>query len=141
MSIKKTKKVTKKLTKAKVWPLFSKFIRLRDCIDTTGTMTHGRCVTCNEKLPIEKLQAGHLLDGRGGSILFNDECCFAQCYRCNCILHGNKERYIPWFLDTFGKQKYDELLRLKGKPKKWTQQDLEELQKKLKKDIDYLIAL
>jgi hypothetical protein len=70
------------------WPIFSKFIRLRDCLATTGTLTHGVCITCGRRYPFSKLQAGHFLPGRMDTVLFDEESVNAQCYRCNVVLAG-----------------------------------------------------
>ena len=83
-----------------LWPTFSKYIRTRDCIKTSGSPLHGRCVTCSKLYPIGKLQAGHFIPGRYDAILFDEEQVHAQCYRCNCKLQGMWHKYYLFMLDS-----------------------------------------
>ena len=58
----KTKKKTKgtpktksvKKLKEQVWHIFSKYVRLRDCFRTTGTLKHGKCISCGDLRPINQ---------------------------------------------------------------------------------------
>ncbi len=81
-----------------LWPTFSRYIRTRDCIRTTGSPVHGRCVTCGKLLPFKKLQAGHFIPGRTDAILFDDAQVHAQCYRCNMKLQGMWHKYYQFML-------------------------------------------
>ena len=83
-----------------LWPVFSKYIRTRDCVKTTGSPLHGRCVTCGKLYPISKLQAGHFIPGRYDAILFDEEQVHAQCYRCNMKLQGMWHKYYLFMLDS-----------------------------------------
>jgi hypothetical protein len=82
-----------------LWPVFSRYIRTRDCIRTTGSPLHGKCVTCGKKYPIGKLQAGHFIPGRTDAILFDETQVHAQCYRCNVKLQGMWHKYYAFMLD------------------------------------------
>ena len=88
--------------KGELWPVFSRYIRMRGCIEATGTITHGKCCTCGRSYPIGKLQAGHFIPGRADSILFEPTCVHAQCYRCNVIRSGEWVKYFR-----FMEEKYD----------------------------------
>jgi hypothetical protein len=112
--------------KKKAWKVFSEYIRLRDCIASTKKPDLGICITCNGVFPYTQLQAGHLLDGRIGMNFLDERGVFAQCMICNVWKHGNKEVYIPWFLDHFGKKLFDELTKLKRTPCKWKQTEYEQ---------------
>ena len=85
--------------KKKLWKIFSIYIRMRDCIRTTGTTTHGLCCTCGRDYPIGKLQAGHFIPGREDCILFDPACVHAQCYRCNVQRSGEWVKYFR-FMET-----------------------------------------
>lgn len=85
---------TKKKAKAKAWKAFSKFIRLRDCILTTGTKEEGVCYTCGKTFPIGKLQAGHLVHGRTNGVLFDEYIVKAQCYQCNIPRGGEQAKFF-----------------------------------------------
>lgn len=113
--------------KQQVWTLFSKYIRLRDCLATTGTRERGRCITCGEEFPIEKLQAGHFIAGRRNANLFSKKGCHAQCARCNVYLNGNTLEYRRQIIKLYG-EGYDELLEREAKQvKKFTVGELEQM--------------
>jgi len=95
--------------KEHLWKVFSKYIRLRDCIKTTKTTTEGRCVTCGKIFPISKLQAGHFIPGRMDSILFDEDCVHTQCYRCNCILNTWPE-YYRWMQSVYGQEVIEQMI-------------------------------
>lgn len=82
-----------------LWPVFSKYIRTRDCIKTSGSPLHGRCCTCGKLYPFKKLQAGHFIPGRTDAALFDEEQVNAQCYRCNIKLQGMWHKYYMFMLD------------------------------------------
>lgn len=85
-----------------LWPVFSRYIRTRDCLATTGTETHGKCVTCGRTLAFGKLQAGHFIPGRTDAILFDEDQVYAQCYRCNMKLQGMWHKYFLFMQVKFG---------------------------------------
>ena len=97
-----------------LWPMFSKFIRLRDCLKTTGTIWKCKCVTCGRIYRIEKIQAGHFIPGRTRAILFDPRCVHGQCYRCNHILQGNWPPYYRFMQQEFGQGVIEELVDLWG---------------------------
>lgn len=78
----------------KLWPLFSRYIRVRDCLRTTDNMNKGICYTCGKEFPFEKLQAGHMVPGRKDNVLFEEEIVKAQCYSCNVSNHGDHGRFV-----------------------------------------------
>ncbi len=88
--------------RAKLWPVFSRYIRMRDCLEATGTITHGVCCTCGRSYPISKLQAGHFIPGRADSILFEPTCVHSQCYRCNVLRQGEWVKYFRYMEQKYG---------------------------------------
>ena len=120
-------KTKRKKLKDAIWKLFSQYIRLKYSKDGYCT-----CVTCGVSKPWKELQAGHLLDGRYESILFCEEIVFPQCYGCNVRKYGNKEVYVPWFIDKFSRELYDEVVIKKHTPFKYTIQELEDLKEHYK---------
>lgn len=96
--------------KKKLWKIFSIYIRMRDCIQTTGTTTHGKCCTCGRDYPIGKLQAGHFIPGREDSILFDPSCVHAQCYRCNVQRSGEWVKYFRFMEKKYGRKGIDVLM-------------------------------
>jgi hypothetical protein len=65
----------------------------------------------------------------------------AQCMQCNVWQHGLKEVYIPKFIKEWGQELYDELMREKRTPKRWTVADLEVEIEAIKKSIEYIKKL
>ena len=136
----KTKKKAISMSKLKkrVWATFSRFIRLRDCLITTHTLERGACITCGCVLLFKELQAGHFISGRNNSILFDEECVHAQCKTCNIIKNGNTLVYRRKILELYG-DKYDEVLEKRSQQiKKYTIDELLELEKDLKERIKKL---
>lgn len=77
-----------------LWPLFSEYVRKRDCISTTGNIDNGVCYTCERTYPYDKLQAGHLVTGRKDNILFDEENIKIQCYSCNVVKNGQQGLFL-----------------------------------------------
>ena len=108
-----------------LWKIFSIYIRMRDCLETTGITTHGKCCTCERDYPIGKLQAGHFVPGRMDSILFDPACVHAQCYRCNIKLGGNWVKYYWYMQNKYGQMEIDRLMGLSVKKCKITPEWIE----------------
>jgi len=122
-----------KKAKKKTWTEFSKFIRTRDCILTTGTLDEGICISCNKRFDFKQLQAGHLIPGRYNVILFDEEIVNAQCFACNMHLGGNTAEYYLSMVRRHNKKYVDELLLRKFKPTiKFTIEGLNEMR------LDYI---
>lgn len=105
----KTKKVKKSTLKKKAWEIFSKYIRLRDCLLTTRTKERGKCITCGREYEFKSLQAGHCISGRHNSLLFDEMAVHAQCYYCNIQLGGNLAVYYRVINNMFGAGSYENL--------------------------------
>jgi len=116
-----------KKEKDNAWEWFSKYIRLRDCIETTGKIEYGICCTCNQTIVSKGNHAGHFTDGRRMSVLFDEKNCHLQCYRCNMHLNGNKVLYYKFMLNKYGQEIIDELLELNNQIKKYKTFELIEL--------------
>jgi len=80
---KKRKRVTITSLKEKLWVLFSRYIRRRDCLITTGSTEYGECITCDGTFEFDQLQAGHFISGRHNANLFSERGVHAQCIKCN----------------------------------------------------------
>ena len=133
-TVAKVKKRQPKIStlKKKVWKVFSEYIRLRDCLETTGLPDYGKCITCLKIIPKSLLQAGHFISGRHNANLFSVKGTHAQCYNCNINLRGNTLEYRRKIIELYG-EGVDVKLEEKAKQvKKFTIPDLEELMKDLK---------
>jgi len=97
-----------------LWKKFSEYIRLRDCLKTTGTLWKGICRTCGRTYRFEKLQAGHFIPGRTRAILFDEFCVHIQCYRCNHILQGNWPPYYRFMQQEYGQKVIEDLVDKHG---------------------------
>lgn len=132
---KKVKKPTLSSMKKKVWEVFKDYIRLRDCLFTTGTKEMGKCITCGVCLPREKLQAGHFIPGRHNANLFSEEDVHAQCWTCNYIRGGNPLEYRRQIIELYG-DGYDEILEAEARQfKKFTVAELEALKAEFQEKI------
>lgn len=134
----KPKKKTTSSVKKKAWEYFSRMIRVRDCIKTTGCTSWGLCVTCGKRYHISLLQAGHFIPGRHNANLFEEKGCHAQCYNCNINLKGNTLIYRRKINEMYG-EGYDEVLEENANQiKKFTVPELEDMIEKFKGRIRLL---
>lgn len=137
----KLKRKPPTLTKAKekAWVAFSKYIRLRDCLRTTGTTTHGRCITCQKVYEFKQLHAGHFIPGRNGENLFDERGVHAQCGVCNLWKKGNWANYLDSMRELYGQEIIDELIEQRHEIKKYTVSELLEKEKTYKDKYDQKI--
>ena len=135
----KVKQPKKTTVKKRAWDAFSKFIRTRDCIRTTGCPDWGLCITCQKRYHIKLLQAGHFIAGRHNANLFNEKGCHSQCYNCNVNLRSNPLEYRRQIIKLYG-EGYDEVLEKESKEiKKYSVQDLTEICEKYKMKLRGLL--
>lgn len=90
----KLDRITKSKLKKIAWKEFSSYIRLKQCIKTTGEIDTGICYTCGRAFSIDKLQAGHLKNGRTNDTLFDEDYIRIQCVSCNVIKNGNQGIFV-----------------------------------------------
>lgn len=133
--LKDISKLTIPKLKKKVWKWFSWYIRLRDCLKTTNTLHHGLCYTCGRDYPLTKLQAGHFLAGRSGSVLFQEEQVHAQCMVCNVWNHGDFPTYQEKMRSEYGTEKVEQMIRDRHNIHKWTKSELLDLELKYKNKV------
>ncbi len=134
MPIKKPLTLTK--AKKKAWEAFSRYIRHRDCLLTTGTTTHGRCITCQKVYEFKQLHAGHFIPGRNGNNLFDERGVHAQCGVCNLWKKGDWANYLDSMKELYGQEIIDELLEQRHEVKKYTVSELLEKEKTYKEKYD-----
>lgn len=127
----KAKKPTLSQAKKKAWNAFSLYIRTRDALKTTGGIDNCLCVTCGREYPrtgVGCIQAGHFVASRANSILFDERNCHGQCYGCNVGRGGAHVEYFVWMENTYGRDVIDELRRLKLQSRKFTVDELHEIE-------------
>ncbi len=120
-------KMTVSKMKKKVWTEFSKYIRTRDCLRTTGCSSWGLCVSCGKRYHFKLLQAGHFLPGRHNATLFYERGCHAQCFYCNMRLYGNTLSYMDALIKLYGEGIIEELRENDKIIKKFIIPELEDL--------------
>lgn len=127
-SVRGSKKTSKALKK-EAWKAFSIYIRTRDCLRFSGDPGLGKCVTCQRAYNFKQLQAGHFIQGRMNSVLFDERLVYSQCVGCNgnppMGKGGNYVEYYVFMLEEWGQIKIDEFRALKYKSVKY-------------KDFDYI---
>lgn len=129
------KKSDRQKAKNTAWNWFSKYIRTRDCLGSTGFSDQGICVTCGCAFPFSELQAGHCIGGRNDSILFDEKLVNAQCSKCNKSpeyggLGGNYAKYHLWYIDKYGREDFEEKIFLSNQESKITTPELREIAQK-----------
>ena len=131
---KQIKKITK-ITKQKVWEVFSMYIRLK----YAGKKGNEICYTCGIVKNWKDMQAGHGFSGRGNSILFDERIVRPQCKRCNIFLRGNYDIFHAKLIKEYGKDFLNEINKLKKTIKKFTQSELRELYEHYKREVEKLL--
>jgi hypothetical protein len=79
---------SRRTQEAATWKAFSRYVRLRDAIRTTGTPDSVVCFTCGAVLRTPESQAGHIVGRAWGRALYNEDVVFAQCPECNMRYEG-----------------------------------------------------
>jgi hypothetical protein len=123
---KKTRKKRAKngaITKAKVWSVFSRYIRLRDA-DLSG---HVICPTCGNVIHWSEAHAGHALPGRKFDVLFDENIVYAQCSIDNIWKNGCYPEYAIFLIKKFGLEWYDARVQRAGRVHKLGKADLQEI--------------
>ena len=134
---------TLKYWKKKAWEAFSKYVRARDAIGTTGKIDYCTCITCGKVKPtfgIGCIQAGHFVPGRRNAILFDEECTNGQCYGCNCGQGGMWVEYEAVMVKWYGLEKVEEMKLRKHKTVKYTITDYQEIKSKYKQKFNDIQA-
>ena len=122
MKKKKQKKKSISSLRKRAERVFNLWIRLRNA-DDNGYV---RCVTCGKVDHYTQMNAGHFEHG----LDWVEDNMHAQCVRCNKWLHGNEARYALFMIDTYGRERTEELMNWKKKSlsgQKLSKSDYEEI--------------
>lgn len=120
-SLRKKKKRTLTSYKKQAWRLLSQIIRLEGA-DRRGYVV---CVTCSASKHWKQMQAGHFIDGRYVSILFDERGIWPQCSNCNVILNGHKDSYWVFMETNLGREVIDDLRQKKNETVAYTREQYE----------------
>jgi hypothetical protein len=133
------KKKTLSKSKKDTWKVFSRYIRLRDCLRTTNTLYLGRCVSCGRVVKYNECDAGHYISRSVTATLFDERNVNLQCKNCNGFPDGMTfENYRKELIKRYGDGIIIELEEKAKENKKYTIQELEELTRELKEKIKLL---
>ena len=138
---KKSKTKGLKYWKKKAWDEFSKYVRLRDALRTTGDRHYARCCSCNKAYPAFGVgcgQAGHYVNGRTHALLFRERGVHFQCYNCNQTLKGNWVEYDKFMLETYGQEIANEEKAAKDSNLKYNAAEMQEIYEKYKAKYEEL---
>lgn len=124
------------MTDAKLWTIFSLYIRLRDS-DENGIC---KCFTCSRRAYFKKMDCGHGIGRQHKATKFDEKNNHAQCKVCNGFEGGKREEYKKEMNERYGPQTW-ELMEIKARqPFKWSRFEFTELEKDYKKKVALLIA-
>lgn len=129
----KLKKLSSKTWKAKAWKIFSLYIRTKDADGEWNT-----CYTCQRLDLIKNLDAGHWLQGRHNSVMFDERNVHPQCTACNRFRHGNLIEYTLRMQVEYGKAVCEELRALNNESKPMKATDYKEIYEKYKQKVELL---
>ena len=87
------------MSDAKLWKVFSEFIRLRD----TNEEGFGKCFTCPRIIHWTKGDAGHGIGRQHKATKFNEINNNLQCKHCNAFEGGKREVYKRYGQGTWNK--------------------------------------
>jgi len=123
-----------KKLKDNCWKLCSLYIR-QSAADQNG---YAKCYTCGTVKLWKELQAGHGIGGRTNAILFESKIIKPQCQSCNIGRGGNYEVFVMKLIKEIGLEEYERILQLKRQPKKFTLDELENLQDYFTTELELL---
>jgi len=87
------------------------------------------CVLCGTT---ERLTAGHLITRTAKSVRFSLDNVFTQCASCNFLHEHRPERFTDWYIKKFGVEAYGGLVEHSKQIRKWTVDELKELEEQFK---------
>lgn len=126
--------------KKEAWCWFSKYIRVRDALRTTGGIEKCVCCSCGRvktAFGVGCMQAGHFIPGRKNSVLFGEIGVHGQCSYCNGSdlggLKGNWPGYYEFMMKHYGQEVINELLIQSRQVKKYSPVELEEMKDEYKR--------
>lgn len=95
---------------ARAWSWFSKYIRLRDCIRTTGNPEVFKCCSCGSLTHFSKWDAWHFISRMHKNTKFDERNVYGQCQKCNRYQQGNWDKMYEHIKKLHGQETIDELL-------------------------------
>ncbi len=118
---------------------FSRYVRLRDSMETTGSTAYCKCFTCNEIVSFDQIQCGHFISGRGNSLFFEENNSRGQCPECNTSKGGNPEIYREKMINKYGIEEVERLESLRHVPVKIRESEFSEYFFKFREEYKRLL--
>lgn len=94
---------------------FSTFIKLRDSHEQ-GSFPYVRCCTCGAFASWQAMDAGHYISRMVSITRWHPKNCHAQCYKCNRLNSGEREKYRKFLVNKYGD---DAVVELENFKKSW----------------------
>ena len=115
--------------KKDVWKVFSRYVRYRDALLTTGKPEYILCITCGKRKNTKSVDAGHFITCGKEPTRFDERNVHGQCKHCNAFEDKIKvsAAYEKAMIGMYGKKQVDELKALSNQLKRWTKKELLEL--------------
>ena len=107
--------------KKAAWKVFSRWIRNRD---------NWTCFTCGTRVLGMGMHAGHFVPRIHNATFLSEINVNAQCYVCNIRKKGNAGEYAFRLIEKYGKDQFDELVKLGRTYKSFTVPELQDIIKK-----------
>lgn len=141
--MKKTKTKGIKYWDDKLWPVFSRYIRLRDALALGGVFDEdgeavAECITCYTRKSVKKLQAGHWIGRRHKMVKYDEHNVHAQCGQCNKWGAGEPQFYEDRIVELYGEAERDRLRQGVYQTRKFTPFELEEMYNHYKLEVERL---
>lgn len=108
----------------------NKYIRLRDKDEL--------CISCGKKINGVEHASHYLSSGGHSNIRFHEDNIWKSCYKCNVMLSGNPTSYRIRLIKKIGVERVEWLEDNAYIEKRWTREELKEIQKIYKAKIKNL---
>ena len=108
----------------------NKYIRLRDKDEL--------CISCGKKINGVEHASHYLSSGGHSNIRFHEDNIWKSCYKCNVMLSGNSTSYRIRLIKKIGVERVEWLEDNAYIEKKWTREELKEIQEIYKAKIKNL---
>lgn len=112
----------------KLWKQFSIFIRKRD----SNEEGIAKCFTCGLIRHWKQLDCGHGISRQHWGTRYNEKNNHAQCKRCNGFEGGKREVYKVEMDKRYGQGTWDLIEAMSKRPSKWSQFEVDQLEKHYK---------
>jgi hypothetical protein len=122
---------------AKLWKVFSEFIRLRD----SSPDGIAKCFTCDFRADWKRFDAGHGIGRQHKSVKYEERNVHAQCKRCNGFEGGQQAIYKEEVEKRYGKGTWNELVLKSRQVCKRGKVEIDVMTEYYKKEVDKLKKL